>query len=214
MKWRLFPACRTAISLRGRRSGRWQRGRLRRVDVSSEIRPLAGVRVLELGNYIAAPTAGRILGEFGAEVIKVERPGTGDELRNWRLYGGSTSICIAPSTGTRSRSCWTCARTRARRRARPGAALRRPAGELPAGHPGEVGPRARGARRGEPGPCHHPDLRVRPDRAAGAAARVRGGRGGGRRLARVGGRPRPAARAGRGVDRRIRLRGSTPRSAQ
>ncbi|MEV6278282.1 CaiB/BaiF CoA-transferase family protein [Nocardia sp. NPDC051832] len=57
-----------------------------------EIRPLDGVRVLELGNYVAAPTAGRILGDFGAEVIKVERPKTGDELRNWRLYGGSTSM--------------------------------------------------------------------------------------------------------------------------
>ncbi|WP_067893329.1 CaiB/BaiF CoA transferase family protein [Nocardia vaccinii] len=57
-----------------------------------EIRPLDGVRVLELGNYIAAPTAGRILGDFGAEVIKVERPKTGDELRNWRLYGGNTSM--------------------------------------------------------------------------------------------------------------------------
>lgn len=54
--------------------------------------PLAGVRVLELGNYIAAPTAGRLLADFGAEVIKVERPGTGDELRNWRLYEGSTSM--------------------------------------------------------------------------------------------------------------------------
>jgi formyl-CoA transferase len=50
------------------------------------------VRVLELGNYIAAPTAGRILGDFGAEVIKVERPKAGDELRNWRLYGGDTSM--------------------------------------------------------------------------------------------------------------------------
>ncbi|TSE01857.1 CoA transferase [Skermania sp. ID1734] len=57
-----------------------------------DIRPLDGVRVLELGNYIAAPTAARILGDFGAEVIKVERPGTGDELRNWRLYGGDTSM--------------------------------------------------------------------------------------------------------------------------
>ncbi|MET8652104.1 CaiB/BaiF CoA transferase family protein [Nocardia aurea] len=56
------------------------------------IRPLDGVRVLELGNYIAAPTAGRILGDFGAEVIKVERPEVGDELRNWRLYGGDTSM--------------------------------------------------------------------------------------------------------------------------
>src|SRR5258705_6835238 len=56
------------------------------------IRPLDRVRVLELGNYIAAPTAGRILGDFGAEVIKVERPKAGDELRNWRLYGGDTSM--------------------------------------------------------------------------------------------------------------------------
>ncbi len=54
--------------------------------------PLEGVRVLELGNYIAAPTAGRMLADFGAEVIKVERPGTGDELRNWRLYSGTTSM--------------------------------------------------------------------------------------------------------------------------
>lgn len=56
------------------------------------VRPLAGIRVLELGNYIAAPTAGRMLADFGAEVIKVERPDTGDELRRWRLYGGETSM--------------------------------------------------------------------------------------------------------------------------
>lgn len=56
------------------------------------IAPLDGVRVLELGNYIAAPTAGRLLADFGAEVIKVERPGTGDELRNWRLHKGTTSM--------------------------------------------------------------------------------------------------------------------------
>lgn len=53
--------------------------------------PLDGVRVLELGNYIAAPTAGRLLADFGAEVIKVEQP-DGDELRNWRLYAGTTSM--------------------------------------------------------------------------------------------------------------------------
>ncbi len=56
------------------------------------IAPLDGVRVLELGNYIAAPTAARLLADFGAEVIKVERPGTGDELRNWRLHKGNTSM--------------------------------------------------------------------------------------------------------------------------
>jgi formyl-CoA transferase len=56
------------------------------------IQPLRGVRVLELGNYIAAPTAGRLLADFGAEVIKIERPDTGDELRSWRLHKGSTSL--------------------------------------------------------------------------------------------------------------------------
>lgn len=54
--------------------------------------PLDRIRVLELGNYIAAPTAGRLLADFGAEVIKVERPETGDELRTWRLYSGTTSM--------------------------------------------------------------------------------------------------------------------------
>ena len=55
-------------------------------------RPLQGIRVLELGNYIAAPTAGRLLADFGADVVKVERPGTGDELRRWRLHAGDTSM--------------------------------------------------------------------------------------------------------------------------
>ncbi|HJP72862.1 MAG TPA: CoA transferase [Pseudonocardiaceae bacterium] len=54
--------------------------------------PLHGVRVVELGNFIAAPTAGRLLADFGADVVKVERPGTGDELRRWRLHGGDTSL--------------------------------------------------------------------------------------------------------------------------
>lgn len=54
--------------------------------------PLSGIRVLELGNFIAAPTAGRLLADFGAEVIKVERPRSGDELRRWRLYSGDTSM--------------------------------------------------------------------------------------------------------------------------
>ena len=60
--------------------------------MTENVLPLEGIRVLELGNYIAAPTAGRMLADFGAEVIKVERPGTGDELRNWRLYSGTTSM--------------------------------------------------------------------------------------------------------------------------
>jgi formyl-CoA transferase len=61
-------------------------------DATAQRLPLDGIRVLELGNYIAAPTAGRLLADFGAEVIKIERPESGDELRKWRLYAGATSM--------------------------------------------------------------------------------------------------------------------------
>lgn len=54
--------------------------------------PLTGLRVLELGNFIAAPTAGKLFAEFGADVVKVERPRTGDELRAWRRGAGDTSL--------------------------------------------------------------------------------------------------------------------------
>jgi crotonobetainyl-CoA:carnitine CoA-transferase CaiB-like acyl-CoA transferase len=47
-------------------------------------KPLSGVRVLELGQLLAGPFAGSVLGYFGADVIKVEPPGKGDPLRGWR----------------------------------------------------------------------------------------------------------------------------------
>jgi formyl-CoA transferase len=45
--------------------------------------PLAGVRVVETGSLIAGPFCGQLLGDFGAEVIKVEDPGKGDPMRQW-----------------------------------------------------------------------------------------------------------------------------------
>jgi len=54
--------------------------------------PLAGIRVLELGQLIAAPFATKILAEFGAEVIKVEAPKEGDPLRKWRKMHEGTSL--------------------------------------------------------------------------------------------------------------------------
>jgi formyl-CoA transferase len=53
---------------------------------------LAGLRVIEMGQLIAGPFAGKILGEFGADVIKIEPPGVGDPLRNWRLVKDGTSV--------------------------------------------------------------------------------------------------------------------------
>lgn len=46
--------------------------------------PLAGVRVVELSRYIAAPVTGKTLGEMGADVIKIEEPGRGDPMRHWQ----------------------------------------------------------------------------------------------------------------------------------
>jgi formyl-CoA transferase len=57
-----------------------------------DARPLAGLKVLELGQLIAGPFAGKILAEFGAEVIKIESPDGGDPLRQWRLLHKGTSL--------------------------------------------------------------------------------------------------------------------------
>ena len=53
---------------------------------------LDGLKVVEMGQLIAGPFAGKTLGEFGAEVIKIEAPGVGDPLRNWRLIQDGTSV--------------------------------------------------------------------------------------------------------------------------
>lgn len=55
-------------------------------------KPLEGVTILELGNLVAAPYAGKLFAEFGADVIKVEQPKTGDPLRNWRVMHEDTSV--------------------------------------------------------------------------------------------------------------------------
>jgi formyl-CoA transferase len=54
--------------------------------------PLQGVKVIELGTLIAGPSCSRMLAEFGAEVIKIEAPGSGDQLRQWRKLHQGTSL--------------------------------------------------------------------------------------------------------------------------
>ena len=53
---------------------------------------LDGLRVVEMGQLIAGPFAAKTLGEFGADVVKIEPPGAGDPLRNWRLLQDGTSV--------------------------------------------------------------------------------------------------------------------------
>ena len=59
---------------------------------SSKPMPLDGLKVLEMGTLIAGPFCGRLLAEFGAEVIKIETPVEGDPLRKWRKLHEGTSL--------------------------------------------------------------------------------------------------------------------------
>lgn len=53
---------------------------------------LQGLRVVEMGQLIAGPFAAKTLGDFGADVVKIEPPGSGDPLRNWRMLQDGTSV--------------------------------------------------------------------------------------------------------------------------
>jgi len=65
------------------------------------MKPLQGIRVLDLGSFITAPHAAMLLAEMGADVVKVERPGTGDPFR-WYLDGLSSPIFQAHNRNKRS----------------------------------------------------------------------------------------------------------------
>lgn len=54
--------------------------------------PLSKLKVIEMGQLIAGPFAAKTLGDFGADVIKIEPPHTGDALRKWRLLKDGTSV--------------------------------------------------------------------------------------------------------------------------
>ena len=70
-------------------------------------RALEGLRVLDLATFIAAPFCCTLLGEFGAEVIKVEQPGAGDDLRRLgrRPEGGPAYMWLVESRNKKSITC-------------------------------------------------------------------------------------------------------------
>ena len=69
--------------------------------------PLVGLRVLELGTLIAGPFAGRLLGDLGAEVIKVEAPGRADPLRTWGRTPEGSDTSLWWSVQSRNKKCVT-----------------------------------------------------------------------------------------------------------
>ena len=68
------------------------------------MKPLQGVTILDFSRVLAAPMATQILAELGADVIKVERPRSGDESRTWEplLPGGESAYFFAFNRGKRS----------------------------------------------------------------------------------------------------------------
>ncbi|QRF63343.1 CaiB/BaiF CoA-transferase family protein [Variovorax paradoxus] len=66
--------------------------------------PLSGVRVLDLSRILAGPWCGMVLADMGAEVIKVEHPGRGDDTRDWGLRVGKTETAYFNSVNRNKRS--------------------------------------------------------------------------------------------------------------
>ena len=126
--------------------------------------PLAGVRVIELGMLLAGPFTGRLLGDMGAEIIKVEPPGQPDPIREWGKARYKGARC-----GARAVAQQEVRHPEPPYRSGPGAparareAERRARGELPPGNARALEPGLGAPERGEPAARSLPGLRLRPD---------------------------------------------------
>ncbi len=134
--------------------------------------PLDGVRVLDLSRVLAGPYCTMVLADLGADVIKVERPGVGDETRAWGppYAGGESAYYISVNRG--KRSCAIDLSTEEGQRQAQELAARLACGdrELPRGHGGADGARLRGRGRSQPDGGLLLDHRVRIGPRAARAA--------------------------------------------
>ena len=175
------------------------------VTEGERIGPLAGIRVIELGTLLAGPFTGRLLGDLGAEIIKVEAPGQPDPIRNWgkERYKGRSLWWPVQS---RNKKCITL-----NLREEKGQELllrlverrRRRDRELPPRHPRAVESRVRADGRRQPRHRARAGLGLRPDGPVRGARRLRLRlRGDGRHSShqRL---PRPAAAADAPLARRL-----------
>ena len=106
--------------------------------------PLAGLRVVEFGQLLAGPYVGTLLGDFGAEVLKVEAPPAGDPMRDWgRLRHNDHSLWWSILARNKRSLTLNLRDERGQDLAREAvrAGRRRPR-ELPARHDGALGARA------------------------------------------------------------------------
>ena len=127
--------------------------------------PLAGVRILDIATFVAAPFASTILSEFGAEVIKVENPQGGDP---WRHYGTKTERdgdTLAWMTESRNKTSVTLDTRRSRDIETAGEGLRCNVRKLSSWNFGAVGSWLGCLERGEPRFGNASHFRIRAIRA-------------------------------------------------
>ena len=110
-------------------------------DSKANPAPLAGVRVLDIATFLAAPFAGTVLADFGAEVIKVEQPKVGDPLRRFGTptEAGDSLVWLSEARNKKSVTLGSAHAQGCGDLPRSGAPIRRRAGELSAGHARTMG---------------------------------------------------------------------------
>ena len=136
-------------------SGEERRSDLAAVEpAAAELRdgPLQGIKVVEFGQLLAGPYVGTLLGDFGAEVIKIEAPPAGDPMREWgRLRHNDRSMWWSILSRNKQSVTLNLRLQEGQRiAANAGPARRRGARELPPGDDGAVGTGPRGAARAQP----------------------------------------------------------------